>query len=86
MESLVITSMFEKKLWITFCDTEKCFDSLWLEDCINALYENGIKDDILHLVFKMNQNVKVLVKTPFGNTKPIFMENLVRQGNVMGSL
>ena len=27
----------KKKLWITFYDIEKCFDSLWLEDCINSL-------------------------------------------------
>ena len=26
-----------KELWITFCDIEKCFDCLWLEDCINCL-------------------------------------------------
>ena len=24
-----------RELWLTFCDIEKCFDSLWLEDCIN---------------------------------------------------
>ena len=67
-----------------FYDIEKCFESLWLDDCIDALYENGIKDDILDLVFEMNQNAEILVKTPFGNTKPIFMENLVRQGTAMG--
>ena len=27
-----------KELWITFYDIEKCFDSLWLEDCINCLW------------------------------------------------
>ena len=25
-----------KELWLTFYDTEKCFDSLWLEDCIRG--------------------------------------------------
>ena len=25
-----------KELWISFYDIEKCFDSLWLEDCINS--------------------------------------------------
>ena len=24
-----------KELWLTFYDIEKCFDTLWLEDCIN---------------------------------------------------
>ena len=26
-----------KELWLTFYDIEKCFDSVWLEDCINSL-------------------------------------------------
>ena len=26
-----------KELWLTFYDIEKCFDSLWLEDCINSV-------------------------------------------------
>ena len=26
-----------KELWLTFYDIEKCFDSLWLEDCITSL-------------------------------------------------
>ena len=26
-----------KELWLTFYDTEKCFDSLWLEDSMNSL-------------------------------------------------
>ena len=43
-----------KELWITFYDTEKCFDSLWLEDCINDLWRNGIQDDTLYLVYLMN--------------------------------
>ena len=25
----------QKEIWIIFYDTEKCFDSLWPEDCIN---------------------------------------------------
>ena len=28
-----------KQLWITFYDIEKCFDSLWLEDCVNSLWK-----------------------------------------------
>ena len=33
-----------KQLWITFYDIEKFFDSLWLEDCVNSPWENGIKE------------------------------------------
>ena len=33
----------QKEICISFFDTEKCFDSLWLDDCINSLYENVAK-------------------------------------------
>ena len=39
-----------KQLWLTFNNIEKCFDSLWLEDCINSLWDNGVKHDTLSLI------------------------------------
>ena len=36
-----------RELWLTFQDTEKCFYSLSLEDCINLLWENGVALNIL---------------------------------------
>ena len=51
-----------KELWITFCDIEKCFDSLWLEDCISCLWRCGVKDDILYLVFQLNK-IKLWLET-----------------------
>ena len=42
-----------KQLWLTFYDTEKCFDSLCLEDCINSLWDNGVKDDTLSLIYTL---------------------------------
>ena len=33
----------KKELWITFHDIEKCFDSLWLEDCINSQWRCAVE-------------------------------------------
>ena len=41
----------DKQLWITFYNEEKCFDSLWLENCIKSLWDNSIKDDTLSLMY-----------------------------------
>ena len=38
------------------------------------MYENGVKND----------KVEIVVKTPFGDCNPIFVENIVRQGTVLG--
>ena len=74
------------ELWLTFYDIEKCFDSLWLEDCINSLYENGVKDDILDLIYRLNQRAEIVVRTPFGDIDPFVVNNLVRQGTVLGPI
>ena len=73
-----------KELWLTFYDTEKCFDSLWLEDCINSLWDPDAKDDILCLIYLMNIKVTVTIKTPLGDTDPLFLSNFVKQGTVFG--
>ena len=73
-----------KELWLTFYDIEKCFDSLWLEDCINSLWENGVKDDTLSLIYYLNEKANVVVKTPFGETDPLSFMDIVKQGTVLG--
>ena len=73
-----------KELWLTFYDIEKCFDSLWLEDCINSLWDLGVKDDVLCLIYLMNIKATVTIKTPFGDTDPLFLSNFVKQGTVLG--
>ena len=72
-----------KELWLTFYDIEKCFDSLWLEDCTNSLWENGVKDDTLSLIYYLNEKTNVVVKTPFGETDPLSFMNIVKQGTVL---
>ena len=51
-----------KQLWLTFYDIEKCFDSLWLEDCINSLWDNGVKDDTLSLIYNLNVKANITIK------------------------
>ena len=67
-------------------DVEKCFDSLWTHECINDLYETGLKNDKLTLLFNMNQHAQIAVKTNFGMTKRESISNVIMQGTVWGSL
>ena len=48
------------------------------------MYENGAENDILDLIYKMNHKAEIVVKTPFGDCNPIFVEDIVRQSNVLG--
>ena len=50
-------------------DNEKCFDTLWLHEVINCLYEAGLQNDKLPLLFMENRNAQVAVKTTGGLSK-----------------
>ena len=67
-------------------DLRKCFDGLWLEECINNLYEAGVTDDKLALIYEGNKTNKVAIKTPGGMTKRVTIDRIVTQGGVTGPL
>ena len=71
---------------IQIFDIEKCFDSLWMEECINDLYETGFANDKLSLLFLENQNAQIAIKTSQGITKRKSITNAVMQGTVWSSL
>ena len=60
------------------------FDALWLDECINDLFDAGVKDDELALIYEANKVNKVAVKTPFGLTSRETVNKIVLQGEVFG--
>ena len=66
------------ELWITFYDMEKCFDSLWSEDCISSLWDLGVKDDMLYLIHLLYTKASVTIKTPMRDTHPLLLSDLVK--------
>ena len=40
-------------------DYKQCFDAMWLEETINDMFEAGLVDDNLNLIYKMNEKNKV---------------------------
>ena len=74
---------------IQIYDVEKCFDALWLEDCMLDLYEtlpSEERDDKLSLIYKMNQDNYVAVNTAVGQTERVNLKNIVMQGGKWGPL
>ena len=68
---------------IQIYDIEKAFDGLWLQDCMNDLFDTVSeenKNDKLALLFKSNQNNLVSVNTAVGLTERIDIPNIVQQG------
>ena len=45
---------------------------------------NGIRDDMLSLIYLMNTKVQVTIRTPIGESQPFICSNIVKQGTVLG--
>ena len=85
----VINAVIEKDanpVDIELFDISKCFDSLWLKECLNDLYEAGIDNSDLNLIYEGNKECFLSVKTPTGQTKRIVINETVMQGSVWGPL
>ena len=67
-------------------DVEKCFDTMWVEECINDVFEAGLVNDKLMLLYLENQNASIAVKTQEGQSDRISISNIIMQGTVWGSL
>ncbi len=67
-------------------DIRQCFDSLWSEECISDLYQYGVKDSTLNLLYDSCKTSQVAVWTPVGLTERKNIENTVMQGDVFGPI
>ena len=67
-------------------DIEKCFDKLWLHEVINCLYEAGLRNDKLPLLFYENLNAQVAVKANERLSTRVNIKEIIMQGSVWGSI
>ena len=69
-----------KNTYLLFLDAEKCFDKLWLKDCIVDLKEAGVPSLESLILYKMNENISATIMTPVGQTEKVELKNIVKQG------
>ena len=67
-------------------DIEKCFDSLWLHEIINSLFDAGMQNDKLPLLFLENRNAQVAIKTNERISRRVSIQDIIMQGSIWGSL
>ena len=84
--SEVLSSKKKPPIDIQIFDYKQCFDSLWMEECLNDLYESGVNDDKLALLHNINNNVKIAVKTPVGRSKREDIFQVITQGDVFSPI
>ena len=82
----VLSTKKKHPIDIQIFDYKQCFDSLWLEECMNDMFEAGLKDDKFKLLYNVNKSVNIAVKTPVGKTKRGVIKNVITQGDVFAPL
>ena len=82
----VMKSKKMKPVQLQFYDYSQMFDSINLEEAISDIFDAGVDDDNLVMVYKANSEVDMAVKTPYGLTSRKIVKNIVLQGDTWGSI
>ena len=82
----VNSSKTKKPIDIQIYDYKQCFDSLWLEECLNDMFEGGLQNDKLNVLYSANSHVKIAIRTPVGRTTSADIHDAIIQGDVFGSM
>ena len=61
-----------------FADAVKCFDKLWLKDCLLEMYNLGYDPNTLKILCEMNKEIDIIIRTPVGNTDNIQVKEVVK--------
>jgi hypothetical protein len=67
-------------------DYKQMFDAINLKQAANDIFDVGVDDDNLILLYKANKDVKMAINTPYGLTERQTIENVVLQGDTFGSI
>ena len=71
---------------IFFADAVKCFDKLWLKDCLLEMYNLGYDPNTLKILYEMSKETDTIIRTPVGNTDNIQVKEVVKQGTIFGPI
>ena len=63
-------------------DSEKCFYKHWLQSCINAVFDPGLDNDKLNLLYIENKNANIAVKVNGKLSTRINIKDVIMQGSV----
>ena len=81
-----LKSVNNKVLQIQICDFQQMFDGMDLEESMSDLYDSGVNDDHLQLIYESNRDIKFKVKTPHGMTVEKNLKENVLQGDTLSSI
>ena len=72
--------------YMMFADAVKCFDKLWLKDCILELINIGMNKYDAMMIYELNKEASAHVRTPVGETESFAIKEVENQGTILGPL
>ena len=81
----VMSSMKKNPVLLQVYDYRQMFDAINLEEALSDIYDVGVTDDNLALIYRANKKINMAVNTPSGLSERQKIENVVLQGDTFGS-
>ena len=82
----VISSKKKDPVVLQIYDYRQMFDAIGLEEALSDIFDAGVKDDNLSLIYDANKEINMAVNTPNGLTERQVLKNVVLQGDTWGSI
>ena len=79
----VLTTKGASPINLQILDIRQCFDGLWSEECDSDIFQYGVQDNTINLLYDASQNIQLVIGTLVGITKKN-VANTVMQGDVLG--
>ena len=82
----VMSSKNKAPVQLQIYDYKQMFDAINLQEAVSDIYDVGVNDDNLSLLYQANKDVRMAVNTPSGLSERQSIENVVLQGDTWGSI
>ena len=74
-----------KEYFVEFCDLKKAFDKMILKNVMEDLWQSNVRGRIWRNIFIINQSTDIIIKTPYGETEKVNVQQILKQGSVLAS-
>ena len=81
-----VNSKKNRPVTLQIYDFKQMFDSMNLQEAVSDLFDSGVKDNTLALIYEANKNISMRVKTPSGLSAETSFEKIVLQGDTWGPI
>ena len=82
----VMSSKKKTPVVLEITDYKQMFDAINLQQAISDIYDVGVNDDNLSLIYQANKDIRMAVNTSDGLSERQRLEDVVLQGDTWGSI